>query len=254
MPGTEATQRVLTMIRGSRRRQVGAAHEAMLDLLPAAELSDYTGVAVHAHSQLAMVPFGASFWDEAQACAAEGAGLTLLNHETVGSLMAYALSALVPAARGQEEAAERILEQPERIEQPGAVVTALIPWVRTWSALAAGDHSRAVKHLLAMRNASAGWWSMGVKPTMLLARELFYTGMPEMLASVARSAQDVPLLQEAHQPVEAYLRAFQCGPRADPRRPWRRSARSGTTWTLSRPCAPPSPVATAGPTASTGRS
>ncbi|NLS11084.1 response regulator transcription factor [Nesterenkonia sp. MY13] len=81
--------------------------------------------------------------------------------------------------------------------------------MRTWGAIAANDHAKAVEHLLAMRASGAGWWSIGVKPTMVLTRELFYSGMPEMLPSVARSTGGTPLLEGAQNPVTAYLKAFQ---------------------------------------------
>ncbi|GAA1819968.1 LuxR family transcriptional regulator [Nesterenkonia flava] len=216
-PGTEIVRTALRSVRGARLRQLGDIQAAYEDLLPAAVTNAaLTSYAIHAKVQLALVLFSAGLWHEAQEYAAAAAGHTLLQNEDTTSLMAYAVACLVPAARGDWEAVAEIVETLERLPHPGPVVTGLVTWVKAWGASATGDAEASAQLLTTMRHSSEGWITVGVEPAGMLARELFYAGMPEMLRVIMRSlASEVPARDDVSLTAVTGTRAFEAWSRGE---------------------------------------
>ncbi|GAB3846466.1 hypothetical protein GCM10028800_12220 [Nesterenkonia populi] len=218
-PGTEQQRAQLRSMRGIRLAQRSEHHEALGELAPLTSLGLTDPYSLHARSQTAILLFNAGKWHAAQEVAEAAAGEALLEDENGASLFAYAVSCLVPAARGEFRKIQPVVEQLEEAPLTGPLVKSALYAVRAWAAVAEEDHGAAAQHLLAARNASSGWWLVGLEPLLLLARELHYSNWSEMLPGIVRSAaQDVPSLVGSHLSVIDYLRGFESWAQDEPER------------------------------------
>lgn len=187
-PGTEVFQAVVRVARGIRRRQIGDPVGAYEDLCHSAALPQGAPFAIYARTQLAMVLFAAGYWREAHEIVAAAAGRVLLHGEGSASLFSYAISALVPAACGEDEELRPLLEEleePARRDCPMAA--AALDTVEAWAAVVSRDHEMSVQHLLSLRDAAGGWWSIGVESMLLLARSAHYAGWGSMIRPLRQS-------------------------------------------------------------------
>ncbi|WP_300344858.1 LuxR family transcriptional regulator [Nesterenkonia sp.] len=171
-------------LRGALHRQTGSGAAAVEDLTWVLQRAEHLdeGLATYVQVQLAHIYFDAGLWGEAHTAAAGAAEEVLGESEDVLSMAAYSIGALVPHARGEGAAWERVLDVVTSIgKEYGAIAQAPKHYTLTWGALAAGDHERAAAHLLRLHS-TARWWRSGITSAVLLARAQYYSGCVAELA------------------------------------------------------------------------
>lgn len=191
--GVERFEGYLCAMRGALHRQLGQMDRAYQDLSVAAAQGGTSSHVMYARSQLALLLFSAAYWDEAEQMADRAAGEALARGENAVSHLAYAVSAIVPAARGEVAKVRSRLEVIRL--SPFArdpLVAGTIDWVEACLASSQSDFGAVARNLLSMRNDGAAWWAMEPQAVSMLARALRLSGWAAMLPALLRSDQREP--------------------------------------------------------------
>lgn len=209
--GVERFEGSLYAVRGALYRQLGQKSSAYRDLSFAAAQDGTSGYVMYARSQLALLLFSAAYWDEAQQMADRAAGEALARGENAVSHVAYAVSAVVPAARGEVASVRARLEVlRESHFAEGPLVTGTIDWVEACLAASQADYRGVARNLLSMRNDGTAWWAMEPQAMSMLARSLHLSGWAAMLPALLRSAQgETDLVDFQRHLTTPYLRGFE---------------------------------------------
>lgn len=188
--GAEMPVRALRTIRGALLWQVGDGRGAYEELrvLRAAGTDD--AFRTHACAHLALVLFDSGLWDDAHDAAQQAAGDVLARGEDIGGLFAYAVAALVPAARGGNEHAAGLLNRLDEAGIDGSLVAVMRDWTKAWAAIAAEEHDAAASMLLRLAGSRLGWATVGIAPAALLARSLLHSGRPHALSPLTGVIED----------------------------------------------------------------
>ncbi|MGJ9372176.1 LuxR C-terminal-related transcriptional regulator [Nesterenkonia sp. CF4.4] len=209
--GVERYEGSMYAVRGALYRQLGEQGSAYHDLSAAAAQDGTSSYVMYARSQLALLLFSAAYWDEAEELADRAAGEALARGENAVSHVAYAVSAVVPAARGEEEKVRARLEVLQ--ESPfakGPLITGTIDWVQACLAASQSDYPGVARNLLSMRNDGTAWWATEPQAVSMLARALHVSGWAAMLPALLRSAEgDAAGLDFQRTLTTPYLRGFE---------------------------------------------
>ncbi|MBE1513948.1 helix-turn-helix transcriptional regulator [Nesterenkonia halotolerans] len=210
-PGVERFETALHCVRGSLLRQRGSMNDAYHDLARAAAQDDSSSYVMYARTQLALLLFSSGYWDEAAKMAERAAGAALLRREDAVSHVAYAVSLVVPAARGQVEKVRAGLERLSESEHAhGPLAAGTIDWVEACLAASQNDFRGVARNLLSMRDDSSAWWAMEPQAMSMLARALHLSGWAAMLPALLRGAESGNAVRDFQQPLTTpYLRGFE---------------------------------------------
>lgn len=209
--GVERFDASLHAVRGALYRQVGQEDRAYQDLSVAAAQDGTNSYVMYARSQLALLLFSSAYWDEAEQMADRAAGEALCRGENAVSHVAYAVSAVVPAARGEVEKVRARLEvlRESRFAK-GPLVTGTLDWVEACLAASQSDFRGVARNLLSMRNDGTAWWAMEPQAVSMLARALHVSGWAAMLPALLRSAEDdAGVVDFQRHLTTPYLRGFE---------------------------------------------
>lgn len=209
--GVERYEGSMYAVRGALYRQVGEKGRAYQDLSAAAARDGTSSYVMYARSQLALLLFSAAYWDEAEQMADRAAGEALARGENAVSHVAYAVSAVVPAARGEVEKVRARLEVlRESHFATGPLITGTIDWVEACLAASQSDYRGVARNLLSMRNDGTAWWAMEPQAVSMLARALHVSGWAAMLPALLRSVEDDAAGLDFQRSLTApYLRGFE---------------------------------------------
>lgn len=205
-PTADFARLAILSLRGTYYRQIGEFEKAYQDFSYVTSFPLKDGYVVHAHTQLAMLLFSAGLWEEAEETAARAAEAQLLQNENTNSLLLYTTAALLPSGRTGENA-EFLMEQLESVRrQAGPVFQTILEWAHALRAAAQGDHEGVARHVMNMRNSSAGLTVAAVDLLMVLAKALHFCGWSGMLPPLLRSLkQDIRMESKQGRIVIAYV-------------------------------------------------
>jgi DNA-binding CsgD family transcriptional regulator/tetratricopeptide (TPR) repeat protein len=210
-PGVERFEGNLYAVRGALLRQAGEMSRAYRDLSFASAQDGSNSYVMYARTQLALLLFSSAYWDEAERMAERAAGEALGRREDAVSHVAYAVSLIVPAARGQvQKVRDRLERLGESALARGPLASGTIDWVEASLAASQGDFRGVARNLLSMRDDSSAWWAMEPQAMSMLARALHISGWSAMLPALLRSAEgDHPVLDYQQQLTTPYLKGFE---------------------------------------------
>ncbi|TDS85791.1 helix-turn-helix domain-containing protein [Nesterenkonia aurantiaca] len=208
--GVERFEGAMHAVRGGLHRQVGQMDRAYRDLSVAAAQDGTSSYVMYARSQLALLLFSSAYWEEAQQMADRAAGEGLARGENAVSHVACAVSAVVPAARGEiQKVRQRLNVLHESHFAKGPLATGTIDWVEASLAASQGDFRGVARNLLSMRNDGTAWWAMEPQAVSMLARALHASGWSAMLPALLRSAEgESGVADFQHHLTTPFLRAF----------------------------------------------
>ncbi len=210
-PAVERFEAALYSVRGSLLRQQGSMADAYHDLSLAAAQEASSSYVMYARTQLALLLFSSGYWDEAAKMAERAAGAALVRREDAVSHVAYAVSLVVPAARGEVEKVRAGLERLHESEHAhGPLAAGTIDWVEACLAASQNDFRGVARNLLSMRDDRTAWWAMEPQAMSMLARALHLSGWAAMLPALLRGAEsgNAPLDFQQHL-TTPYLRGFE---------------------------------------------
>ncbi|HEY4614960.1 MAG TPA: tetratricopeptide repeat protein, partial [Citricoccus sp.] len=192
VPGTEAAQAGIGSVVGwglLAQGEVAEAHRVLRGAA-AADPADRT-LSVRVHTGLGRLAFQAGDWDTAQTHFERAVENSLLLPTTAATRAAFASAALVPLARGDQPAGERLLAraQDEGLDA-GDLVAGTVALARGIGALFTGEHRQAVRHFTVLDGGRPGLRTAGVTGMVLHARELALTGAADRLECLAASVGD----------------------------------------------------------------
>ncbi|MCH8564794.1 LuxR C-terminal-related transcriptional regulator [Nesterenkonia sp. LB17] len=209
--GVERFEGALYAVRGGLHRQIGHMGCAYQDLSVAAAQDGTSSYVMYARSQLALLLFSSAYWDEAEQMADRAAGEGLARGENAASHVAYAVSAVLPAARGEIETVRtrlEVLRESQFAYLP--LATGTIDWVEASLAASQNDFRGVARNLLSMRNDGTVWWAMEPQAMSMLARALHVSGWAAMLPALLRSAEgESGVVDFQRHLTTPYLRGFE---------------------------------------------
>lgn len=191
VPGTDAVRSAISSVVGSRLRAQGeiAAACRVLDAMAQAEPGPREQ-RVFLETTWSQVAFHEGGWDRALEHATRAVDQCLMLPADSGVRSAYATAALVPLARGEQEAARQLLRRADDGGASGEVVACAVAYARALGAVFAGDHREAVRQFQLIESTRVGWATAGFTTVCLYARSLAELGLTERLQSLAEHSTE----------------------------------------------------------------
>lgn len=238
LPGTDVQMACVRAVRAVRRMHLGERDNGYPDLLELAELQTSHHFVLYIQTQLALLLFSASYWDEAEEMAFRAAGRAMLSRESPVSLFSYLVAAVTRGARDRWEDVDYMIETLGTVRTAyGPLVAAVYDWTCAIRAESRGEQAEVAGHLLRMRDEPGGWWFIGPEPMLLLVRSAHCAKAWALGSQLRRSvlAGDIPLSPELSQVVALnYFSGFAAWARGDPKAAWDHLD-SAMQWFLDRP-------------------
>lgn len=187
VPGTEAVRSAISAVVGSRLRAQGDIAAAFRILETTSQGEPGTrDQRVFLETTLSQLAFHGGEWDRALEHATRAVDQCLMLPADSGVRSAYATAALVPLARGEQEAGGQLLSRAaDDASASGDVVVCAVAYAQALGAVFAGDHPEAVRQFQLMESSRVGWATAGFTTVCLYARSLADVGQLGRLQTLA---------------------------------------------------------------------
>ncbi|VXC11817.1 LuxR family transcriptional regulator [Citricoccus sp. K5] len=192
VPGTKPVRSVISAVIGSRLRAQGevAAASRILDAT-AQDAQVPREQRVFLETTLSQLAFHQGAWDRALEHATQAVDSCLMQPLDSGVRSAYATAALVPLARGEQQAGRQLLQR--AVADAGTtseVVDCAVAFARAMGATFASDHPEAARQFQLIESTRVGWATAGFTTVCLYARALAETGQMDRLQALAVHATE----------------------------------------------------------------